>query len=123
MHRALWLWANGYITKESHDNAKLNKSTSSILKVRGQDGKFTKRTNFSKDQWEELSDMHMRDVLSIEPEKLHVIDGVIREAADMIVAQRKEVKKGKGAREANQSDKKARGSGYQCRVASSDSDV
>ena len=77
MHCALWLWANGYITKESHNNAKLNKSTSSILKVRGQDSKFTKRTNFSKDQWEELSDMHMRDVLSIEPEKLHVIDGVI----------------------------------------------
>ena len=67
--------------------------------------------------------MHMRNVLSIEPEKLHVIDGVIQEAADMIVAQRKEVKKGKGAWEENQSDKKARGSGYQCQVASSDSNV
>ena len=57
MHRALWLWADGYITKESHDSGKLTKSNG-IMKVRGQDGKFTKATNFSKDQWDAISDMH-----------------------------------------------------------------
>ena len=67
--------------------------------------------------------MHMHDVFSIEPEKLCVIDKVIREATDMIVSQCKHIKTCKGAWEANQSDKKARGSGYQCQVVSSDSNV
>ena len=121
MHRALWLWANGYITKESHDNARLNRG-SSIIKVWGQDGRLTKLTNFSKDQWEEFSDMHMRDVLVIRPEKLQVIEGDIRNAADMIAYQRKSVKCKRG-QEANRSDKKAWGSGYQFQAVSSDSNV
>ena len=121
VHRALWLWAKGYITKESHESAKLSKS-SSILKVRSQDGKFTKKTNFSKDQWDEISDMHMRDILIIGPDKLRVIEGEIRAAAD-ILRRRKSVKKCRVEPEENRSDKKARGSGYQHRVASSDLDV
>jgi len=121
VHCALWLWAKGYITKESHEGAKLSKS-SSILKVRSQDGKFTKKTNFSKDQWDEISDMHMRDILIIGPDKLWVIEGEIRAAAD-ILRHCKSVKKCKVEPEENRSDKKAQGSGYQHRVASSDLDV
>jgi hypothetical protein len=48
VYRALWLWAEGCITKESYDNAKLTKS-SSIIKERSQLDRFIKRTNFSKD--------------------------------------------------------------------------
>jgi hypothetical protein len=79
VHRALWLWAKGYITKESHDNAKLTKK-SGIMKVMGRNSKFMKTTNFSKVQWAEISDMHMRDVMAIdhdEPEKLRDIEGDI----------------------------------------------
>ena len=121
VHRALWLWAKGYITKESHDSAKLTKN-SSIIKVRSQDGKFTKKTNFSKDQWNKISDMHMCDILIIEPEKLRVIKGEIQAAADNL-RRRKSAKKCKVELEENRSDKKARGSGYQHRVAASDSDI
>jgi len=66
--------------------------------------------------------MHMRDVLVIGPEKLQVIEGDIRNAADMIAYQCKSVKCKRG-QEANRSDKKAQGSGYQFRAASSNSDV
>jgi len=48
-------------------SAKLSKS-SSILKVRSQDGKFIKKTNFSKDQWDKISDMYMCDILIIGPD-------------------------------------------------------
>ncbi|KAH9013473.1 hypothetical protein EDB85DRAFT_2158167 [Lactarius pseudohatsudake] len=72
VHRALWLWANGYISKESYD-AGLAQKKNGILKALGPDGKFTKTTNFSKEQWEEISDIHTRDVWSVEPEKLRVV--------------------------------------------------
>jgi hypothetical protein len=121
VHRALWLWAKGYITKESHDNARLSKG-SSIIKVRGQDGRYTKSTNFSKDQWGEISDMHMRDVLAIEPEKLRVLEGDIRDSIK-IVRHRRSIKRCRRSPESNRLDKKARGSGYEDRAASSDSDV
>jgi hypothetical protein len=42
VERALRLWSKGRITKESHDNAKQTKS-SSILKVRGKDGRQRKQ--------------------------------------------------------------------------------
>jgi len=45
--------------------------------VKGQDGKFTKATNFSKDRWDGISDLHMRDVLVLGPEKLRVVEGEI----------------------------------------------
>jgi len=121
VHHALWLWAKGYITKESHESAKLSKS-SSILKVRSQDGKFTKKTNFSKDQWDEISDMHMHDILIIGPDKLYIIEGEIWAAADVLCCC-KSVKKCKVEPEENRLDKKAWGSGYQHWVASSDLDV
>jgi len=54
----------------------------------------------------------MCNVLVIRPEKLQVIEGNIRNAADMIAYQHKSVKCKRG-QEANQSDKKAWGSGYQ----------
>ena len=121
MHRALWLWAKGYITKESHDSAKATKGNS-IMKVKGQDGKFTKATNFSKDQWDETSDFHMRDVQAIGPEKLRILEGDIRASVN-VIRRLRTAKKFKDGSEANQLEKKARGSGYQDRAASSDSDV
>jgi hypothetical protein len=98
--------------------------SSSIIKVKGRDGRFTKETNFSKDRWDAISDMHMRDVLAVEPEKLRVLEGDIQNSVD-ILRNRKHVtlKKRGGEREANQSDKFAQGSGYQHRAALSDSDV
>jgi len=116
---ALWLWARGYITKESHNDTKVTKS-SSIIKVIGKDGKFMKTTNFSKDQWDVISDMHMRDVFTLEPEKLWVVGGDIQASALSILSQRK--KSSKGRSEANQLDKKALGSGYKHRIVSSNSD-
>ena len=113
--------ANGYITKESHDSAKLTNG-SGILKVMSQNGKVTKNTNFSKDQWDEISDMHMRDILVIGPEKLRVIRGDIQTSAK-VLCRCKSVKKCKEESEENRSDEKARGSGYQHRVVSSNSDV
>ncbi|KAH9006194.1 hypothetical protein EDB86DRAFT_3070212 [Lactarius hatsudake] len=83
VHCALWLWANRYISKESYDAA-LSQKKSGILKVLGPDGKCTKTTNFSKEQWEEISDIHVRDVWSVEQEKLQVIRGDINKAVDQI---------------------------------------
>jgi len=51
--------------------------SSSIVKVVGKDGKFTKMTNFSKDEWDVISDVHMRNVFTLEPEKLQVVEGDI----------------------------------------------
>ena len=87
-----------------------------------QNGKVTKKTNFSKDQWDEISDMHMRDILVIGPEKLRVIRGDIQTSAE-VLCRRTSVKMCKEESEENRSDEKARGSGYQHRVVSSDSDV
>ncbi|KAH9010527.1 hypothetical protein EDB84DRAFT_1583677 [Lactarius hengduanensis] len=83
VHRALWLWANGYISKESYD-AGLAQKKNGILKALGPDGKFTKTTNFSKEQWEEISDIHTRDVWSVEPEKLRVVRADIDTAVNRI---------------------------------------
>ncbi|KAH8997212.1 hypothetical protein EDB86DRAFT_3076798 [Lactarius hatsudake] len=74
---------HGYISKESYDAA-LSQKKSGILKVLGPDGKCTKTTNFSKEQWEEISDIHVRDVWSVEQEKLQVIRGDINKAVDQI---------------------------------------
>jgi len=121
VHHALWLWAKEYITKESHKSAKLSKS-SSILKVRFQDGKFTKKTNFSKDQWDKISDMHMHDILIIGPDKLQVIKGEIQAATD-VLHHHKSIKKCKVEPEENRLDKKAWGLGYQHQVVLSNLDV
>lgn len=120
MERALWLWSDGYITKESHDHAKLTKS-SSIVKVRGIHGRLTKKTNFSKDECGVNSDIHMRDVMTIEPEKLRVLEGDIRASAAKILSERRGTTK-RRAGPAGSSDKNARRSGYERRIASSDSD-
>ena len=108
VHRALWLWAKGYITKESHDSAKVTKGNG-IMKVKGRDGKFTKATNFSKDQWDDTSNVHMRDVQAIEPEKLRVLEADIQASVDVL----RRLKKFKDGSEANQSETEAWGSGYQ----------
>ncbi|KAH8988445.1 hypothetical protein EDB86DRAFT_3081572 [Lactarius hatsudake] len=120
VHRALWLWANGCISKESYDAA-LSQKKSGILKVLGPDGKCTKTTNFSKEQWEEISDIHVRDVWSVEQEKLQVIRGDINKAVDQI-RNRKPTKRRASRREADRSVKKSRGLEHDCRIASSDSD-
>ena len=121
MHRALWLWANGYITKESHDTAKMTKR-SSILKAQGPDGKCTKITNFSKEQWDEISDIHIRDAWSVELEKLRVIQGDIDAAVDTI-RKRKTKKRKAGGLNSNRVMKKGQVSAYEHRIVSSDSDI
>lgn len=121
VHRALWLWANGYITKESYDAAKSTKRTS-ILKAQGSDGKYTKITNFSKEQWDEISDIHIRDTWSVEREKLQVIQGDVNKSLK-IIRNRKTNKRKASEQESNRLVKKARGSGYERRIASSDSDI
>ncbi|KAH9030721.1 hypothetical protein EDB84DRAFT_1439057 [Lactarius hengduanensis] len=118
VHRALWLWANGYISKESYD-AGLAQKKNGILKALGPDGKFTKTTNFSKEQWEEISDIHTRDVWSVEPEKLQVVRADIDTAVNRI-RNRKPTKR-RVRREADQLVKKSRGLGDEYRIASSDS--
>jgi len=89
--------------------------------VKGQDGKFTKATNFSKDHWDGISDLHMRDVLVLGPEKLSILEGEIQNSVD-IIRQHKHVALKKCKEEAEQLDKKAQGSGHQHRAASSDTD-
>ncbi|KAH9039154.1 hypothetical protein EDB85DRAFT_1887622 [Lactarius pseudohatsudake] len=119
VHRALWLWANGYISKESYD-AGLAQKKNGILKALGPDGKFTKTMNFSKEQWEEISDIHTRDVWSVEPEKLRVVRADIDTAVNRI-RNRKPTKR-RVRREADQLVKKSWGLGDEYRIASSDSD-
>ena len=51
--------------------------SSSVVKVVGKDSKFTKTTNFSKDEWDVISDVHMHNVFTLEPEKLQVVEGDI----------------------------------------------
>ncbi|KAH9021448.1 hypothetical protein EDB85DRAFT_1895658 [Lactarius pseudohatsudake] len=97
---------SGYISKESYDAA-LGQKKSGILKVLGPDGKCTKTTNFSKEQWEEISDIHIRDVWSVEQEKLQVIRGDINKAVDQI-HNHKPTKCRAGGREADQSDPQTR---------------
>ncbi|KAH9058020.1 hypothetical protein EDB83DRAFT_2315983 [Lactarius deliciosus] len=99
VHRALWLWANGYISKESY-NATLGQKKSGILKVLGPDGKCMKTTNFSKEQWEEISNIHICDIWSVEQEKLQVIRGDINKAVDQI-HNRKPTKRRASRREAD----------------------
>ena len=110
------MWAKGYITKESHDNTKLTKG-SGIIKLKSKEGRFTKTTNFSKDQWGELSDIHMRDALVIGPDKLQVIEGEIQAAVSKILCQRKKPKVGR--LETNWLEKKDR---FQYQIALSNSD-
>jgi hypothetical protein len=64
--------------------------------VKGPDGKISKTTNFSKDQWEEISDMHVRDVWAVhgERDKILLIEGAIRNAVDLLRS-RKYIKKRK----------------------------
>jgi hypothetical protein len=81
-----------------------------------------KATNFSREQWVEISDMHVRDAWAVEPEKLPIIRRDVQAAAD-IIRSWKYVKKRKAAeQEVNRLAKKARGSGYQHQVAASDDD-
>ena len=89
--------------------------------MKGQDGKFTKATNFSKDHWDGISDLHMCDVLVLGPEKLSVLEGEVQNSVD-IIRQCKCVTLKKCKEEAEQLDKKAWGSGHQHRAASSDTD-
>ncbi len=43
-----------------------------------------KTTNFSREQWVEISDMHVCDVWAVEPEKRSIIQGAIQAAADIL---------------------------------------
>ena len=121
VHRALWLWANGYITKESHDAAKGTKR-GGILKAMGPDGKCTKITNFSKEQWDEVSDIHVRDAWSVEQEKLRVIQGDIDTAINTIRDRKMKKRKASGP-DSSRVAKKGRCTAYEHRIVSSDSDI
>ena len=83
-----------------------------------------KTTNFSREQWVEISDMHVRDAWAVESEKLTLIKGAVETAADAIRS-RRYVRKRK-ARDSEQDleqvAKKSRGSGYQHQIAPSDED-
>jgi hypothetical protein len=90
--------------------------------IKGLDGKYTKATNFSREQWVEISDMHVHDAWAVEPEKLPIIRRDVQ-AATNIIHSRKYVKKHKAAeQEVNQLVKKARGSRYQHQVTASNDD-
>jgi hypothetical protein len=95
---------------------------SSIIKIKGMDGKITKVTNFSREQWVEISDMHTRDAWAIEPIKLVDIKGDVQAAADVLRSRRYVKKRKASEQKANQLVKKARGSRYQDQVAVSDDD-
>ena len=84
---------------------------SSIIKIKGADGKITKATNFSREQWVEISNMHTRDAWAVEPMKLADIKGDVQAAADVLRSRRYVKKQKASEQEANQLVKKARGSG------------
>ena len=84
-----------FLIKESHDAAKLTKSTC-IIKVKGSDGKVVKMMNFSKEQWEEISDMHTCDLWSIETHKLLVIEAAVV-CATKVLHSYKHIQKQKGS--------------------------
>ena len=96
--------------------------SSSIIKVKGADGKYTKTTNFSREQWVEISNMHIRDAWAVESEKLLLIKGAVQTAADVICSRRYAKKCKAHEQEVDQLAKKAWGSGYHRQVAPSDDD-
>ena len=95
---------------------------SSILKAQGPDGKCTKITNFSKEQWDEISDIHVRDTWSVELEKLQVIQGDI-DAAVNTIHKCKTKKRKAGGPNSNCVMKKGQVSAYEHWIISSDSDI
>jgi hypothetical protein len=121
VHCTLWLGGNVYITKESHNAAKPSK-TSSIIKVKGPDGKYMKMTNFSREQWVEISNMHVRDTWAVESEKLTLIKGAVETATNAIHSHRYVRKHKACEQDLEQVAKKSWGSGYQHQVAPSDED-
>ena len=123
VHHALWLWANGYITKESYEKAQESKhGSTSILKALGPDGKPTKTTNFSMDQWDEISSMHICNAWSVEREKLQVIQGDIDKAVGTI-CNHKLTKHKANTEELDHLVKKSQGSCFEHRITSLDSNV
>jgi len=88
--------------------------SSSIIKVKGWDGKYTKTTNFSREQWVEISDMHVHDVWAVEPEKCLIIQGAIQAAVDVLYSSKYAKKRKASEQEVNWLAKKAWGFGYQC---------
>jgi hypothetical protein len=75
--------------------------------VRGNDGRFTKKTNFSKDTCGVTSDMHMGDAMTVEPEKLQIIEGDIQASAAKILCECRNAMKCKAGLTENWLDKKA----------------
>ena len=69
-------------------------------------------TNFSREQWVEISDMHTRDAWAIEPKKLADIKGDVQAAADILHSHKYVKKRKANEQEVNQLAKKAQGSGY-----------
>jgi hypothetical protein len=79
-------------------------------------------TNFSQEQWVEISDMHIRDVWAVELEKRLVIQCAIQAAADILRSSKYAKKRKAGEQDVNRLAKKAQGSGYQHQVAVSNED-
>ncbi len=81
-----------------------------------------KMTNFSREQWVEISDMHVRDTWAVESEKLALIKGAVEAAANIIHSHRYVRKRKACEQDLEQLAKKAQGSRYQHQVAPSDED-
>jgi len=81
-----------------------------------------KMTNFSREQWVEISDMHVCDAWAVKSEKLTLIKGAVEMAANVIRSHRYVRKCKAHEQDLEQLAKKARGSGYQHQVAPSDKD-
>src|ERR1700692_2694437 len=109
----------------SHGPKHIKRDVPNPYIVHVRNSKYTKTTNFSKEQWDEISDIHARDVwaLQAEEDKLQLIVGAVEESIDDL-RRRKQIRKRKPSeRDIAQLAKKARGTGYQRRIAMSDSDV
>jgi hypothetical protein len=122
VHRALWLWSKGHITYESCINAKTkgSKNGGGILKSTGADGRVTKRTNFSRDQWENESDKHILDIWACDDDCLALIKAAVQMAKQSIMVEKSKGKR-KAAVDAGTEAKRSRRSSYTERVVS-DSD-
>jgi hypothetical protein len=85
IHHTIWLWANGYIKKESHDSAKLTQC-SSIIKVKGSDSKISKIINFSKELVMGFSDVvELEECLNLEPQGSNMVDPEAMEMARVLI--------------------------------------
>jgi hypothetical protein len=102
--------------------AKGSKSGGGILKLTDGDGRVTKKTNFSKAQWEDEADKHILDVWACDDGRLGLIKADAEGAQRAIITRKFRGKgKGKATGNADTEAKQSRRSSYTARVVS-DSD-